>query len=790
VTEAQIGDFIIQWARVMREHPATIFPPSTRTGTSIARLLAVENLRHAGGLGNPHLVSAAVCVSPPEDKSLAKELAEKVVLGQLTVSDEDEAEEPDDCTGLLRILAEIKIAEALHDSDPHRFSTDLELLLADPLFQELISMLGGESTCRASYETREALEGAAKDRMREQFGALTAAQFRVATKLGMLREIEQSSPSKRESLAAQSLHGNVTVEEALRQCATFNEKARLLELLQAMGSEVGGSLEGLAALGPVSMERMLTLAALGYRDFSPAQVLQAIESELPQASFEQVFEATARLGGALTTEARRALFDLCGDELDAETLARHATLLTEWKTAMLRALDRKVAATRTEQGFAAAMETIRSLHTLCRLTRDPYLAQHVWEGCKQLAPAALAAITRLEHVKEFVTTAEGLGLPFVADDIRAHARTIGLPEHLVEEVLLADLALFKKMVGRGEKVYERFAKLLRRIRPQTSQAEELVLLAVKCQNNAALAALGLYDLSLTLSVANREGKLALEITVSSLSAGPGTDLLVQWFNCRDAIPKAARDAVRNLARHALVEQAVTLGKELMGECGRGAAEMTEVRPFVDGDDLFLIDTEETLDAILQSGKAPSSAQVSDSWVRQTSIGRRTCVLLLDVSGSMGGDPLTWSAVAAAMAVYSLRADEVAVAFFESDAHVVKALSDHRKTLDEVADELLDLSAMGGTMLDTASVWALDQFRQSTQREKRLLLLTDCAIYDASHCSQTFSAMASLGTRTTVFVPGRWAAEGSREIARWSRGSVVDLGDRWRRFPHLVAEALR
>jgi len=790
VTGTEIERFIIPWVSAMRRHPGVLYPPSVRTGISVALVLLGEKLRRGGKLANPHLVNAAVLVTPPEDKAFAREVAEKAVLGRPDALQEPEPSKLDvECAGLARILAELKIAEALKGLTFEDSGTRLEGLFCDPEFRDIISLLGGESACRASYRSREALEAAAQDKIRDQFGALVPATFPLAAKLGMLEEIERTSPSRRERLAAQVIRGKRSAQDAAEQLKSFGERISLLELLRSAGADVSTPLHAMAD-GAFSLDEMLALASLGYRDFASEQVLRAVEGELPHASFEQVFEATQRFGGELTQQARRALFGLCGDQLDAETLAQHAALITEWKTAMLRALERKLSLAHAEHGFALTMETIKRLFTLCRMAQDPFVAQHIWEGCKQLAPAALEATENIDEIKEFVSLAEELGLPFRADDVRRHALDRGIPRDLVDEILLPDLALFKTLTARGERVYERFAKLLNRIRPRPSQMSELVLLAIKCQNSAALAALGLHDLAVTLKIAERGGVPTLQLVVSALSAGSGTNLLVQWYRCRHSIPGVIKEAVRKLAKQALIEHAVRLGKELMGDPGNGVVQTEDVRPFVDGDEFSLIDIEETLDAILLSGKSPHSANVSDFWVRQTSNGRRACVILLDVSGSMDGDPLTWCAITAAMAVYSLKPDEVAVALFESDAHVLKILEDHRKTLDEVADDLLDLSSMGGTMLSSASAWALDQLRHSRHVEKRLLVLTDCAVYDAGHCSDAFSAVASLGAKTTIFVPGRWAAAEANEMARWSHGTLVELGSRWNRFPELVAEALR
>ena len=76
----------------------------------------------------------------------------------------------------------------------------------------------------------------------------------------------------------------------------------------------------------------------------------------------------------------------------------------------------------------------------------------------------------------------------------------------------------------------------------------------------------------------------------------------------------------------------------------------------------------------------------------------------------------------------LQTEEVAIALFESNTHVMKTFDD-QKNLDDMADELLDLRATGGTMVSSALKWGNQQLLESDSDTKLLFLLTDCEFFE-------------------------------------------------------------
>src|SRR5262249_4341381 len=145
------------------------------------------------------------------------------------------------------------------------------------------------------------------------------------------------------------------------------------------------------------------------------------------------------------------------------------------------------------------------------------------------------------------------------------------------------------------------------------------------------------------------------------------------------------------------------------------------RPYRAGDELDQLDVEGTLEGLALSGKTLDAIGHEDLVVADSASGRAGFGGLIDISGSMSGKDLAVCASAVVMLLGRLRSEEVAVALFESNTHVVKRFSEHRE-LDAVASELLELRATGGTRVDMALRFIADQFESAAEQERRVLFL--------------------------------------------------------------------
>jgi Mg-chelatase subunit ChlD len=282
---------------------------------------------------------------------------------------------------------------------------------------------------------------------------------------------------------------------------------------------------------------------------------------------------------------------------------------------------------------------------------------------------------------------------------------------------------------------------------------------------------------------------SIERTFGSMTRGPGENLILQWFNHRKDLPKDAKDKVKELAKQALIEVAMSWPTGKIGSGEKGLAPSTKVRPFRDGDDIDQIDIESSIESILMSGKYLNLLTSDDLVVWDTVRGRVAACFLLDISGSMSGEKLAMCAIAVVMLLANLLPEEVAIAFFEESTHAVKGFQEKRD-IDEVADQILDLRGRSGTSADAALRWGADQLEKMTESEKRLLMvLTDAFVEDISVLEPQLERLNDLQSRFIIALNEKMAnTERAEEMAELTRGEVITLGS-LHEIPKILTDVL-
>lgn len=175
-----------------------------------------------------------------------------------------------------------------------------------------------------------------------------------------------------------------------------------------------------------------------------------------------------------------------------------------------------------------------------------------------------------------------------------------------------------------------------------------------------------------------------------------------------------RDLARRLAGRLMLE----LGNRGQAR-PRGIGKMTEQPYRPDGGD---IDIDASLEAISEArrGQAIDPDRLRIRGWRKP--GTAFC-LMVDRSGSMGGQPLATNAVATA-AIASRNPDDYSVIAFGKDVVVTKS-QDVPKSSDRVINDVLTLRGHGTTDLAGAIVVARQQLSRSRAGRKVAILLSDC-----------------------------------------------------------------
>jgi Mg-chelatase subunit ChlD len=215
-----------------------------------------------------------------------------------------------------------------------------------------------------------------------------------------------------------------------------------------------------------------------------------------------------------------------------------------------------------------------------------------------------------------------------------------------------------------------------------------------------------------------------------------------------------------------------------------------LRPYTVGDDISNIDLEETINNILQKGKKLSHIDYDDFYVYETAKGVRSVCLELDISGSMSGDKLAYMAICTTMLCFALKKDELGLCFFESNTHILKEMG-KKANLEELADELLTISAKGGTMIQKALEWARRQFKEhSGSREKLNILFTDAEVHDLERAMEELRIFRSMGVDFILVCPETsFSMEEAKKMVKIAGGELLSISD-WNDFPTLISEIIR
>lgn len=284
--------------------------------------------------------------------------------------------------------------------------------------------------------------------------------------------------------------------------------------------------------------------------------------------------------------------------------------------------------------------------------------------------------------------------------------------------------------------------------------EEILKKAAEYNNKEAIAALAHRNLSNTLEAAKKLG--LLDKVLNSLSAGPGENLLKEWFRSRRKLDSSLKRIVKQYVKEILLDLGRGYAVSRFGGLEGGPLPSFMLKPYEPGDDPSLVDLEESIENILSQGKLPKHLRYEDLLMREEERGKIALILLNDISGSMAGEKLFYMSICSLMLLYAFRKEDIGVAFFESDTYKVKEI-DENINIEDIADELLDLDAFGGTCVSRALIWAEEQFVKSRAKTKVLVLLSDCAFYDYEEALMLISRLRRMNVLIFVITP-KWSYE--------------------------------
>ncbi|MCY3413844.1 MAG: VWA domain-containing protein [Candidatus Heimdallarchaeota archaeon] len=472
------------------------------------------------------------------------------------------------------------------------------------------------------------------------------------------------------------------------------------------------------------------------------------------------------------------------EQIQLEDLTRNPLESAQWQELFEQSMESVSNAKLEFSDYDSLLNEIRDLHSKLENT---YSNEYLKNMSKEFLKSMATTSNNTDDLQFTVDKSRELGLRIPLNELRQRGHELGMTNEEIARLLGDLFEYFKELITNDHPSYERSNQILKKISLSTDQFNELTDLSIKHKQEGALGALASQDL-MTISQKIPKTKEGDELLDRALGAGGGENLLEEWFKHGKKLPARIRKIVKDATKRIMIDLAKTKSASLIGSSEAGPLPEGSIRPYILGDDLDLVDIDESLDNILSLGKRIDDVVPEDFIVRKTVSGRRCVIFLIDISGSMSGAPLASASLAAAMLLMAFARDELGVALFESNTHVLCSINDVIE-IDEVVDEILELTARGGTQMQRALAWAENQFVQSTSSDKMFVMVSDAMIGDFERSKKHLKAIAEMDATSIMIMPNTGFGMGNvQNILEEANAQLVTVSD-WKNFPEIVSEVL-
>ena len=816
-------EFAVEFIRRMRNHPDIIQIPSPRQVLSIPKLILSRYYRK-GSITPNDFIEISTVTSFPDNQTLAKDMAfeilfpnyKKDLIKSFFIEKDDGFEDQLANSGiksefdqLQDLIDEIELSKSF-DTDMiqqlEEFMEELNQKRNKEPYKSALNLFNDNSELyKEEITSFEKLLEEAKNRMLQKINSLDPKDLKDGTNLGLNDLIQERTLREWERITSKALN-NQNIEEDLNKLL---KSGSLEDLLQSM--------KFLKDTNAISKEKFENLKNELYNKINNLdQLFQAskqlgetpkfnqdeiLNNSIKRASFEHNFNLANSLDQFYGTNLRSSLLDKFDQQsensqmfLSLENLTKTAFANKSWnslfKQVLKNAIDDAMSQNKKFEAFKSLTHNLQQLMNSCQ---NIHCSQKMAQNIPNLTSLTLESCETPYQLRNATEFLRKIGLNPESDDIKKFGKKLDMPEDQIFELIEPTYQLLKKLVENKNADFQRLSNLMNQIQDQLNyeRIKELTASALASDNRDALGALGNFNLSDALKSAQQIGGQEGENKmISCLSAGSGENLLKQWFIHRKNLTETTKQKVKELAKKMLIELGIYYSRARLGSSTTGPIPINIVRPYSIGDDFENIDLEETINNILEKGKKLDHIKYDDFFVFETAKGLRTACFELDISGSMTGDKLAYMSICVTMLCYGMRKDEIGITFFESNTHVLKEL--HQKIdLEKLADDLLSVTARGGTRLQSAIEWANKQFKEhSNSREKLNVLFTDAEIFDLKEVLQEFRKMRSLGVDFILICPeASYNLNEAKKMVKVAGGQLLTIKD-WNEFPKLISEIIK
>ncbi|MFX0003308.1 MAG: VWA domain-containing protein [Candidatus Hermodarchaeota archaeon] len=817
-------EFAVEFIRRMRNHPDIIQMPSPRQVLSIPNLI-ISRYYRKGSITPNDFIEISTVTSFPDNQNLAKDIAFEILFPNykkdlmksfFIESESDNFEEElknstikSELDQLQDLIDEIEISKSIDTNiipQMEKFIDELNQKRNEDPYKSALNFFNDDSDLyKEEITSFEKLIEEAKKRMLQKINSLDPKDLKAGTNLGLNNLIQEQSLREWEKITSKALN-NQTIEDDLKNLFKSGSLEDLLQSMKFLKDTNAISKEKLGNLKNELQNKIENLDQL----FQSAKHLgetpnfnldKILKNSMKKSSFEHNFNLANSLDQFFGTDLRSSLlnnFDqqFKGSEmnLSLDSLTKTAFANKSWNSLFHQALKNAINdALNQNKKFEAFKSLTHQLQQLANSCPNMHCSQKMVQNLPNLVSLTLESCENPYQLRDATEFLRKIGLNLESELIEKIGKKLEMPDDQIFELIEPTYQLLKKLIEKNKANFDRISNLMNQIHDQLNleRIKELTASALASNNRDALGALGNFNLSDALKSAQQIGGQEGENKmISCLSAGNGENLLKQWFIHRDKLQETTKQKVKELAKKMLIELGIYYSRAHLGSSTTGPIPINIVRPYSIGDDFENIDLEETLNNILEKGKKLDHIKYDDFFVFETAKGLRTACFELDISGSMTGDKLAYMSICITMLCYGMRKDELGIAFFESNTHVLKGL-DQKIDLEKLADELLSVTARGGTRIQSAIEWANKQFKEySNSREKLNVLFTDAEIFDIKEAIIEFRKMRSLGVDFILVCPETsFNLKEAKKMVKVAGGQLLTIS-KWEEFPKLISEIIK
>lgn len=793
----------------MRRREDVRVKPSMRQTQSIPQLISAKFFRK-GKITLDDLVNAAVVTTFPGDQEIAREVAEEILLGKkdgLEIEQQPETESTKSAGSQLdSVLEQIRREQELAKTikkDKVRQGYDYLMEIRKREDRSLYDMAlknnyfnDGDIVLRG-ISSDEMLSDEIKSEIAQRIGNLSPKDIQNAAVLDYLEEIMKSDRAN-ERLSAQALYGDqdfdTDYQDLLRHDRTTGAKT-LRYLLEVDAFET----ERIEILNDMLQQALEDLSEVADYSKELGEIPDDIEQFLKDAPTQYRYDVSMGLAEGINKQTGSDLREKLTEEyldqfdsgarenIDMQQLAEKNIDSQSWRELLEKQTERVI----EDADYRASPEhhLLKAASQSASMQRDIDSSENkrAWKQATQrLADSSVDRAMTKTELRRIVKSLRRHGIEPTHENIRKKGQELGMSEAEILELLNPSFEVIKKLINEGLQDFDRLYGLMSTAGLSKSQLDELAELAYSKGNQSALGAIAHVDFQAALGQrgggygggTGEPDKERQDMVLSGLHGGPATNIVKIWYSYRDHIPDDLRVKLKNIAKRLLIDLGLRYSRATMGSSMLGGIQQsTTVRPFRIGDDIDLIELEETIDSLLSQGRTNFEIlNTEDFLISESYHGHRAFFWALDKSGSMDSpEKLGMLAISVMAGLYGVQQDDFGVVLFDNETHIVKQIQDRSISIDKVASDLLDVRASGGTGGLTSMKIALESFEHTRAKEKIFIFNTDMYLSDQHGCEQLAAKMHNRGIKTLILAPegGSDMAAGNA-LARAAHGVIIPL----------------